>query len=267
MVREFGGYETHPFVAEFYDLNPAYSERRDVGFFVEEAVACGGPVLELGCGTGRVLIPTADAGVSITGLDLSTHMLHRCCGKLDGVEREVRERTRLVEGDMTDFDLGETFALVTVPFRPFQHLVSVESQLACVRCANRHLRPGGRLILDLFHPRFDMLTGTAPTEEAQDFPEVQLADGRRFRRTHRFAAFHKAEQYNSVELIYYVTNGGTTERHVQAFPFRYFFRYEVEHLLERAGFRVTDLYGDYDRSPLRDDSPEMVFVAEKRADA
>src|SRR6266852_3355920 len=77
-------------------------------------------------------------------------------------------------------------------------------------------------------------------------------------------AFHRAEQRNDVEMIYYVTHpGGRQERLVFAFTIRYFFRYEVEHLLARCGFRVAALYGDFDRSPLVDTSPEMIFVAER----
>ena len=84
------------------------------------------------------------------------------------------------------------------------------------------------------------------------------------RRTHRLKALHRAEQVNDVEMIFYVTYpDGHTERLVQAFPFRYFFRYEVEHLLARCGFRVVELLGGFDRSPLDDNSPEMIFVAEK----
>ena len=76
-------------------------------------------------------------------------------------------------------------------------------------------------------------------------------------------AFHRAEQRNDVEMIYHVTYGdGRTERLPFAFTFRYFFRYEVEHLLARCRFRVIELFGDFDRSLLRDDSPEMIFVAE-----
>jgi hypothetical protein len=86
------------------------------------------------------------------------------------------------------------------------------------------------------------------------------------KRTHRLAALHRAEQYNDIEMIHYVTHpDGHTERLVQAFPFRYFFRYEVEHLLARCGLKVIELFGSFDRSPLEDNSPEMIFVAEKQA--
>ena len=83
----------------------------------------------------------------MTGLDLSPHMLSICRDKLSRQPEEVRDRVRLVEGDMTRFDIGETYSLVTAPFRPFQHLFTVEEQRACLECVNRHSVSGGKLIL------------------------------------------------------------------------------------------------------------------------
>jgi SAM-dependent methyltransferase len=264
MTSRSGGYDLQH-AAEFYDV--AYSEARphDVAFFVDYARQSGGRTLELGCGTGRVLIPTAAAGCGITGLDLSPRMLDICREKLAQQPEEVRRRVRLVQADMTDFDTGEVYALVTIPFRPFQHLVTVEEQRACLGCINRHLAPGGLLILDLFHPYPPRLVpDPAYSAESEDFPETELPDGRRLRRASRTAGYHREEQYNDIELTCYVTHpDGRTERLVQSFPMRYFFRYEVEHLLELCGFRPVDVFGNFDRSPLGNESPEMIFVAQK----
>jgi len=118
MIKDSGGYQSNPFVARLYDQVIPYRERPDVEFFVEEAVASGGPVLEIGCGTGRVLLPTAQAGIPITGLDLSSHMLDVCRQALKNEAPEIQSRVTLVEGDMRDFDLGGTYQLITSPFRP-----------------------------------------------------------------------------------------------------------------------------------------------------
>src|SRR5262245_24227477 len=151
MTDEYAG------AAEFYDYVVPYATRGDVEFFVEEARAANGPVLEIGCGTGRVLIPTARAGVSITGLDLSSSMLEQCRAKLATEPADVRARVELCQGDMTRFELGKKFALATLPFRPFQHLLTVDDQLACLTTIHRHLEPAGRVILDLFNPSLDFL--------------------------------------------------------------------------------------------------------------
>ncbi len=265
MPSQYGGYEDQAFVAELYDFVPGYAGRPDLDFYLDYAAAAGGKILELGCGTGRLLIPIAAAGHEVVGLDLSEHMLTRCREKLAHQRAEVQARARIVQGDMTAFGLGETYALITVPFRAFQHLLSVEEQLACLRCAHEHLDPGGKLILDLFQVNLRYLVDPASAEEREDFAGVALPGGRTLRRTHRVAGWHRAEQYNDIELIYYVTHpGGHTERLVQAFPFRYFFRYEVQHLLARCGYCVAEVFGSFDRRPLRDDSPEMVFVAGRR---
>ena len=264
MAEERSGGYIDPQLAAVYDHVPAYASRADVKLFVDEAVASRGPVLELGCGTGRVLLPTARAGVEITGLDLAEPMLGILRGKLAAEPEAVRRRVELVRGDIRDFDLGRRFALATIPFRPFQHLITVEEQLSCLNCINRHLAPGGRLILDVFHPSLEALCRQTLTPMHQRSVVNRLPDGRTMRSADRVMAIHRAEQYIEPELVYELTSpDGSVERVVQAFPMRYLFRYEAEHLLGRCGFRVAALYGNYDRSAFADGSPEMIFVAEK----
>ncbi len=252
------------FIAEFYDYIPTVTVRHDLEFYVSAAREYGDPILELGCGTGRILLPLAREGSNVAGLDISEAMLDRCRAKLAAESGAVRRRVQLQRGDMVDFDLDAAFRLIIIPFRPFQHLLEVEQQLACLRCAHRHLEPGGKLILDVFQTDARRIHDPAFLKETSPLPEINLPDGRKLVQAERTAAFHRAEQRNDVELIHYVTHpDGRKERLVFAFTLRYFFRYEVEHLLARAGFRIAELFGDFDRSPLRDDSPEMLFVAEK----
>ncbi len=265
-MERFGPYDDNPLVAELYDHTPIYAARADIPFYVDCARLADGKVLELGCGTGRVLIPTAAAGYEVVGLDASVNMLARCREKLERQPTAAQKRARLVPGSMTEFNLEDRFALVTAPFRSFQHLLHAEDQLRCLRAVHRHLVPGGRLVLDCFHTNPIYLHEPAFREEREEFGEVTLSDGRSFRRAWRIAAYRRAEQINEIEFIYYVTHAdGSKERIVEPFPLRYFFRFEIEHLLARTGFRLSALYGDFDRSPLRDDSPEMIFVAEKES--
>ena len=252
-------------IAELYDHVGLYRDRPDLDFYLDAAREAGSPVLEIGCGTGRVLIPTARAGIEITGLDFSPSMLAVCRQRLLAEPDPVRARVTLVEGDMRRFDLGRRFTLVTIPFRPFQHLVSVEDQLACLGSIRRHLVPGGRLILDLFNPSLEALVNRPAGVEAEDTPETLLPDGRRLSRSYRIVSQDRATQANQVELIYYVTHpGGRTERLVHGFAMRYLFRYEAEHLLVRAGFEIEALYAGYDRSPFGSTYPgELIFVARR----
>lgn len=264
-MTQSGSYDEYLSIAELYDYVVPYRNRPDVAFFVEAAKESGGPVLEVGCGTGRVLIPTAQAGVEIVGLDLSPHMLEVCRGRLKAESEEVRSRVQLVQGDMRQFELSRTFRLVTLPFRPFQHLTTVEDQLACLGCICRYLAEAGRLILDIFNPSLESLARQNFGDEISEEPEFSMPDGRRVIRRHKIVSRDVANQINYVELIYYVTHpNGRQERLVQAFPMRYLFRFEAEHLLARAGFEVEQLYADYDKSPYGSKYPgELIFVARK----
>jgi SAM-dependent methyltransferase len=264
MNSQYGRY--YEFVAEYYDVTYNRRNEKDVGFYVKMAIESGGRTLELGCGTGRILIPTAAAGCEITGLDFSPDMLRKCREKLAEQTEAVQKRAKLIRGDMTDFNTGEKYALVTIPFRPFQHLTNVSEQKACLGCIRRHLQPHGKLIFDVYNPNpLRLIPNPEYTIEKEDLPETLLPDGRKVRRTSRAAGFHREQQYNDYELIHYVTHpDGRTERLVDAFSMRYFFRYELEHLLELSQFKVVDLFGDFDKSAFGSDSPEMIFVAGKR---
>jgi SAM-dependent methyltransferase len=260
-----GGYDEYAFIAELYDYVEPYRTRPDIEFYAQAAVDSGGPVLEVGCGTGRILLPTARAGVTITGVDLSPHMLRVCRERLAAEPVEVQVRARLVQADMRAFYLGQTFKLITLPFRPFQHLITVDDQLACLVTIRRHLADGGRLILDLFNPSLPALTRDNLGQEFGDEPEFTTSDGRRVLRKSRIVARDYFNQVNQTELIYYITHlDGRTERLVHAFQMRYLFRYEAEHLLVRAGFEVEHLYAGYDKSPYGASYPgELIFVASK----
>ena len=265
MTQDTGGYQSSPLVARLYDQVIPYRDRQDVDFFVQAAIDSGGPVLEVGCGTGRVLLPTARAGLAITGLDLSEYMLDVCRAALKEEPNEVQEWVNLIQGDMRDFDLKTKFNLVTTPFRPFQHLETVDDQISCLNCIHRHLEPGGLMILDIFNPSLAGITADTIGKEVDAEPEFTTPEGikvRRFNKTNRRDHF---KQVLDVELIYYLIHpDGREERLVHAFKMRYLFRYEAEHLLARCGFEVLELYADYRKNPYGSAYPgELIFLARK----
>ena len=260
-----GGYTEYSFVAEFYDEVAPYRNRPDVAFFVEMAQGSEGPVLELGCGTGRVLIPTAKAGVEIVGLNASPSMLAVCREKLALEPEDVRAKVKLVQGDMRQFAFARRFGLITMPFRPFQHLLTVADQLACLASVHRHLSDGGRLIMDIFNPSLPHLVDERYLVESGEEPPFTMADGRWVVRRHRVASRDLLNQIIDSELIYAITYpDGREERLVHRFPMRYLFRFEAEHLLARCAFDVEAVYADYDKSPFGSRSPgELIFLARK----
>lgn len=255
--------EEYADVAVFYDYVDDYREREDVPFYVQAAVESKGPVLELGCGTGRVLLPIARAGIEIVGLDSSPHMLAICRAKLQEESTSVRSRVVLHEADMRQFDIRQQFALAILPFRSFQHLTAIEDQIDCLKCIRSHLIPGGLIILDVFNPYLEALVAEDIGKEVADEPGFELPDGRRVVRHDRHAGRNLLFQTIDVELIYYVTHpSGRTERIVHAFVMRFFYRFEVEHLLARCGFAVQNVYADYDKSPYGSEYPgELIVLA------
>ena len=128
--------------ALFYD-HVATGVAGDVAFYVAEAVATAAPVLELGCGTGRILIPTVEAGAEAVGLDASADMLAIARTKLAACAPDVQRRARLVHGDMRDFEFAQSFSLVTIPYRAFLHNLGVEDQLRTLARVRRHLAEAG----------------------------------------------------------------------------------------------------------------------------
>lgn len=248
-----------PATARFYDA--AYAGLRDpsgdAAWYARLAREAGGPVLELGVGTGRVLLPIARAlepeGTPCVGIDRSPAMLAALRA------RGAPANLRLVEAPMQRFDLGEErFALVFGAFRTFQHLATVEDQLACLACARRHLRPGGALAFDVFNPRLERMA-IAEEPEAEDARFEQ--DGEtvvrttQVRREHHLQLMHLRMRYERWR------DGRVVGEDVSRFRMRYFFRYELEHLLARAGFGEVALYGDFQGTPFGPGATDFVVVA------
>lgn len=259
-------YDQSPSLAEFYDHVIPYRDRPDVPFYVRSALDAPGPVLELGCGTGRTLLPIARAGVSIAGLDLSHWMLSRCRALVADEPKEVQARIDLIAGDMRDFDLGRIFSLITIPFRAFQHLITVADQIACLESVRRSLAPSGRFILDLFNPSIPRLAVDPAEVRFDPEPPFTMADGREVVRHIRVLSRDLFNQTQEVEFRYQARHpDGRVEEIFHRFPMRYLFRYEAEHLLARCGFEVIALYGDYERRPYGSSDPgDLIFVATRK---
>ncbi|HEY3255846.1 MAG TPA: class I SAM-dependent methyltransferase, partial [Polyangiaceae bacterium] len=166
-------YDAIPDFGLLYDSVPLYAQRQDIGFYAGEAKAARGPVLELGCGTGRILLPIARAGSVITGIDSSRAMLERCRARLQGEPSDLQARVTLEQRDVRDFDLHAKFALIIAPFRVLQHMTTEPDQLSLLATVSRHLATGGRFVFDVFNPRFDILVG-ADGVEREDTPEQRL---------------------------------------------------------------------------------------------
>jgi SAM-dependent methyltransferase len=245
--------------AGLYDWATAWKQE-DIPFYIEEARSSGGPVLELGCGTGRVAIPIARAGIEIVGLDSSTEMLRVARRKARGLG-PLPGKLTWVQRDMHRFSLKRRFALVIIPFRGFLSLLNVEEQRRCLEAVKAHLAPDGKLVFDAFVPDLDMLTDDGST--LFHFRDVPHPDtGHRLVIWHQNRFDNHSQVNNARTIMEDVDQTGEVVRRVyRDFQIRYVHRYEAQHLLELSGFRILDIFGDFDRQPFDEASTEMVWVA------
>src|SRR6187551_1094930 len=144
----------HP---DLYDIVTPASFRGDTEWYVAKALDAGGPILELGAGTGRITLQIAQAGCRIHALDADRAMLDRLQQKLTSLPPDVRERVSITAGDMRSFVLAERFALVIAPFRAFVHNLTEQDQLACLVRVREHLRPGGHFAFNVYHPSLEYM--------------------------------------------------------------------------------------------------------------
>lgn len=249
----------------FYDLFST-GLPGDVGFYVAQAQAAGSPVLELACGTGRVTISIAAAGVQVLGLDLSPQMLARFKSKLPGLPVEVRGKITLMQGDMRSFDLRQRFALVIIPYRAFLHNLTVAEQLAALQAIGRHLPSGGRLALNVFDPDLRIII-----ERSGEIGQALTPAGEFTRpdNGHQVVVW-ESRQYDIAAQMVRVRwlydelgdDGLVLSRAYTDLHLRWVYRYEMEHLLARSGFAVEALYGGFEGEPFVAGG-EQVWLARK----
>ena len=235
----------------------------DIAFYVGQARESGGPVLELGCGTGRVLLPIAEAGIEVVGLDLSRDMLGVLRGKLAKLPPEVQRRVELARADMRDFALGRHFPLVTIPYRSFLHLLTVDDQRRALACIRRHVVTDGRLVLNVWDVDIPFLA-------------ERLSAGDVARRTWSFTSPDTGRltvgwetfRYDPTRQILdgdfrfdeYDDDGTVVAQRTAPLTLRWVHRFEMQHLLEGAGFEIEALYGDFEGGAFHHGA-EQVWIA------
>jgi SAM-dependent methyltransferase len=239
-----------------YDLQFA-PDYPDVAFWIDLCREWGGPVLEIGCGTGRVTIPLACAGLDVVGIDLAEPMLEVARQRVEDEPMPARKRVRLMHGDMCDFRMDIAFACAIIPASTFAVLLTREDQESTLSGIHACLRQEGRLAFDV--RRFDdwIESGRLPPVRCAspdgrvDFTEERSFEFDRSTRVMKAAlsyTFHAPEHLGSVTE--------TTEGLVLS-------RAGVEEVLAGTGFVLEAVWGDYDKTPLQPESERMIFVARK----
>ena len=242
--------------AELYDLFYADFED-DLNMYAGFAERSGGPILEVGSGTGRVSIALAEAGHHVVGVELAEAMQIVAQRKAD--RASVTDRVEFVAGDMRNFKLDRHFGLAIAPLNTFLHNLTLDDQLATLRRIKQHLKPGGLLVLDCFNPD--------PAYAADDrrlIVQRSVID----RDTGQPAVLmlsRSTDWANQLQEITYLIDRCDREQQVQRsiLPtcFRFVFRYEMQLLLKLGGFDLKEVYGSYDLEPFEAGSDKMVVVA------
>lgn len=249
--------------ARHYDAACAADTKlKDIPFYLELAKSIRGRVLEVGCGTGRILIPTARAGVQIDGLDFSPEFLVILREKLSCEAPEINANVSLYEEDMRSFSLGKTYDLITIPFGPLQHLFSVDDQLAAFRCFHAHLRTGGQIAFNLFFPNYRLLDELG-VEEAEVTWIDPLDHAITVRRTFLRKSVDRLNQLFEGEFIFRSYCGVELVNEERSSVKMSYYTYpQVLLLFKSTGFKIKEEYGSYDKEPISV-CKHMIFIAEK----
>ncbi|MBP7892260.1 MAG: class I SAM-dependent methyltransferase [Firmicutes bacterium] len=250
------------FFAEFYDiLHSSYDA--DLKMYLGLAKKYGDPVLELGCGTGRLLVPLAAAGHAVTGIDLSRDMLTRCREKLDIEGEATARRVSLVQGDIRRFGLGRKFSLIMAACNTILHCTSSQDLLAVFARAREHLAPAGVFVVDFSIPNVKAMIESSGAEEV--FEVIHPVRGSRIVDIYK-AAFDFARLIETIDTRLEEWDGGSLVRWAQARSERgIYFPREVALALRCSGFKIAKTWKGYRRGPLVETSQDIVYIC--RADS
>jgi SAM-dependent methyltransferase len=235
-----------------YDLLAERAAPDDIPFWLRQAERHGGPVLELGCGTGRVTIPIAEKGIRISGLDLSEPMLSHGREKA----RKLGLDIDWVHADCRDFDLKEKFSLIIFPYNAFHHLLGMESAGACLCSVKKHLAENGRFIIDLFNPSLRLLT--RDPDKRHPLAEYPDPDGAGQVVMTETPSYNTATQIQRLRWHYKI--GDKDDAKVEEWDMRIYYPQELDALIRYNGFEIEHKWGSYDESPFQSDSPKQIVV-------
>ncbi len=246
-------------IAPFYDIEHAHFHE-DLDMYQNYAELCGGRILELACGSGRVLLPLAQAGYELTGIDSSEAMLQIARQTL--TEAGVAQRCTLLQQNIIDLKLEQKFRLAFIALGSFAHIVERQEQQKALAAVRAHLSRGATFIIDISNADARYMEELSGQVLHQGTWRQQ--DGTML--TH-FVSPASASTRHLLELTHFYERhqqGGPVERTVATTYLYLFERSEIELLLEQAGFVVKDIYGDYELGPYQLTSARMICLAEAR---
>ena len=245
--------------AWFYDLDYEGMDA-DLPMIEQFAARCGSPILELACGTGRALLPLAQQGHQVVGVDFSPAMLERARQKIRAAGLE--ERISLVEQDMRQLELEQRFHLAFIVSNSFLGLTTLDDQLTALREIRRHLTPGGLLLLDQFNPDLGRLLdvpGRVTLNKVVTDPQT----GQTVLKFLTQSVDLGQQLIDTTLILDRMDGSGRIQRTMFPFTLRYLFRGELELMLRHAGFAVEAIYGSYELDEFGSDSDRMIAVGRR----
>ncbi|HMS64029.1 MAG TPA: class I SAM-dependent methyltransferase [Ignavibacteria bacterium] len=248
-------YENNESISRFYDIvYDKILDKSGLKFYLKEIAEANGPVLEIGAGTGRIFVPALKNGADIYGIDQSNLMLDKLRSKINEKDKE-----RIFLSDVRELSLKKRFNLIIAPFRIFQHLLSIEDQLTALNKIYDHLEDGGKFIFDVFVPNLEKINS-----ERVNVPEFdgEYETGKRLQRSVTIKNNY-IEQILDITFKFIWDENGEENKSEAYFPFRYFFRYELENLIGRTPFKLEKVYGDFKKGSLSNDSTDFVMICKK----
>lgn len=247
--------------AKYYDLVHA-SLKDDIPLVLTLAGQVRGSILELGCGTGRLLLPLARQGHRVIGLDNSPAMLAIARNRLAAEPKAIRDGVTLIESDMVEFDLGEQVGLAIIPYNTLLHLEPAAMQQT-LKTIGRHMDDNGRLFIDVVNP---MLAAQTPDDRLLTLERV-MTDPETGETVVQMASSWVNLQQQRLHIIWLFDvnppQGGAVHRTVVEADYHYIYPHEVELMLKAAGFRMSKTYGSYDGRPFDEESERLLVLASK----
>jgi SAM-dependent methyltransferase len=225
-------------------------------FYLEQAQRFGGPILELGSGTGRLAIPLAQAGYAVTGVDRAPSMLEEARRKADQAGVTVDFRA----ADIRSFNLRRQFAWAFIAANTLCHLLTTADFEACMTSVRRHLVPEGHFCVEVFVPKLEMLL--YPPDERRLFSEYDDPDGEGRVVIWESSVYDPATQIKHNRLHYQWPD--REEEELGALPMRMYFPQELDALFRYNGFAIEEKYGGLDRRPFDASASVQVFVLRQR---
>jgi SAM-dependent methyltransferase len=226
--------------------------RGDIKFYLNYFKNFKGKILEIGAGTGRITIPLLKKDLNITALDISPKMIEILKTKA----RKENLSVKTVCADMRKFKLRDKFDAIIITFRTFQHMYLVADQLNSLRNIKKHLKPNSVLIFDIYNPSLKYIQkGDRRWRKDEN---IKLPGIKGIVKIDYRNRYDMAEQMMYQEFRFSYPNG---KKEIIPLQMRFFFRFEIEHLLHLAGFEIKNLYGDFKKNKFRSNSTEMIWIA------